>query len=272
MQSHFEIHGHRGYRGRFPENTLLAFQEAAKLHIEALELDIVISKDSRIVISHEPWFNHKICSEPDGEKVRVRAQHNIYKMDYAEIKKYDCGKRGNADFPEQKSIPSYKPLLNEMIDSMELFCLENQLKPITYNIEIKSSRLGDRRWHPRPEKTASLLLNTLKDYPFAERLLIQSFDVRCLQYIHKLRPDLRIGLLVFNRGSVEHNIRKLGFTPYMYNPQYKLLKQRTVKDAHARGCKVIPWTVNTDVEMKAVLEIGVDGLITDYPDVAAKLR
>ena len=94
----FQIHAHRGFRGLYPENTITAFKNAAKLGTFAIELDIVISKDSQVVVSHEPWFNHKICSEPNGKPVKKFHQHNLYQLNCDSIKQYDCGKRGNKKF------------------------------------------------------------------------------------------------------------------------------------------------------------------------------
>jgi len=267
-----EIHGHRGFRGHFPENTLTAFKEAVKLGVDAIELDIVISKDSQVVVSHEPWFNHKICSDPNGEKVRSRKQHNLYTLTYKEIRQYDCGNLGNKEFPEQQAVPEYKPLLSEVIETIEKYCMDNHLPPVQYNVEIKSSKPGDRKYHPAPKKIAALLDAVLKKYNISERILVQSFDVRSLQEFHKLQPSVRIGLLIANIGSVEHNIRKLGFTPYMYNPNLKMVRAKTVRQVHEKGAKIIVWTVNSEKDMKRLIKLGVDGLITDYPNTAMALR
>jgi len=267
-----EIHGHRGFRGHFPENTLTAFKEAVKLGVDAVELDVIVSKDSQLVVSHEPWFNYKFCSEPNGEKVKALKQHNLHRMTYAEIRAYDCGQRVNSEFPLQKACAEYKPLLSEVIEVLDQFCRDNNLPLVTYNIEIKSGKVGDGKWHPEPQRIAELLHNVIAPYNIGDRILVQSFDVRSLQAVHKLDPALRIGLLIANTGSVDHNIRKLGFTPYMYNPAMKLTKEHTIKQAHQHGCKIIPWTINHDEDMKRLIEWGVDGLITDFPDVALKLR
>ena len=272
MNNKVEIHGHRGFRGKFPENTLVAFQEAVKLGVDAIELDVVISKDSQVVVSHEPWFNHKICSEPNGEKVRSRKQHNMHKLTYAEIKKYDCGKRGNPEFPDQQKIPEYKPLLSEVIETIEAYCKENNLPPVQYNIEIKCWKLGDSRWHPKPQVMSDLVYRTIKKYNISERMLIQSFDVRCLQTMHKLDPALKIGLLTVGRGSVEHHLKKLGFTPYMYNPSLKLANAATIRKIHEHQCKAIVWTVNSEKDIQRMIALGVDGIVTDRPDIALKLR
>lgn len=94
-QKKVEIHAHRGFRGHFPENTLTAFKEAIKAGADYIELDVVISKDSQVVVSHEPWFNPKTCTSPEGKAITKRSKNNLHKLTYAEIKKYDCGKRGN---------------------------------------------------------------------------------------------------------------------------------------------------------------------------------
>ena len=119
VQKKTEVHGHRGFRGLYPENTLTAFKAAAKSGADYIELDIIISKDSQVVVSHDPWFNSKTCTQPDNKKVKKSNQRNLHAMTYAEIKKYDCGKRGNKKFPEQLETEAYRPLLSEVIKTME---------------------------------------------------------------------------------------------------------------------------------------------------------
>jgi glycerophosphoryl diester phosphodiesterase len=270
MSKRIEIHGHRGFRGYFPENTLTGFKEAVKAGVDAIELDVVISGDLQVVVSHEPWFNYKTCLEPNGDRITLRNQHNLYKMNYDEIRKYDCGSKGNSEFPEQKKVEEYKPLLTEVIEEIEKFCIENDFPEISYNIEIKCGKSGDKIWHPLPEKIAELVHHVIRESGINERILIQSFDIRFLQAIHKSDPALKTGLLIANTGSVEHNIRKLGFVPYMFNPSVKLTKEKTVKQAHQHGCKVMAWTVNSPSDMQRLINYGVDGLITDFPDIALK--
>ena len=278
-QKRIEVHGHRGFRGYFPENTITAFKEAAKLGVDYIEFDVVISKDSQVVVSHEPWFNSKICSEPDGKPVTKNHQHNLHQLTYVEIKQFDCGKRGNEKFPNQTKIAEYKPLLSEVIETIEKYTKENNLAPIHYNIEIKCSKMGDGKYHPAPDKMAALVYNVIKKYlpdgqagNINDRILIQSFDTRSLQAIHKLNPDLKTGLLVANLKSVNHNIKRLGFSPDYYNPAFKITKQKTITQAHLKSCKVVVWTVDSEKDMKRLISLGVDGIITDYPNVAIKLR
>ncbi len=271
-QKKIEIHGHRGFRGKYPENTLTAFKEAAKEGVDYIELDVIISKDSQVVVSHEPWFNATTCSYPNGKTVKKLKQGNLHRLNYSEIRNYDCGKRGNKKFPQQAKIAEYKPLLSEVIGTMELFCRENNLPSIHYNIEIKNNALGDWKYHFEPKITAELVYDVLKKYDINERILIQSFDVRSLKAIHQLNNKLKLGLLVTNFRSVNFNIKKLGFTPYSYNPALKICKKSTIIQAHNLGCKVIVWTVDSEKEMKRILMIDADGFITDYPNIANKLR
>ena len=271
-QTKIEIHGHRGFRGRFPENTLIAFKEAIKAGADYIELDVIISKDSQVVVSHEPWFNPKTCTAPDGKAITKRTKNNLHQLNYAEIKKYDCGKRGNKKFPQQLKTEVFKPLLSEVIEEMEKYTQENNLPPIYYNIEIKNNSMGDRKYHYSTKTTVALINDVLKKYAVNDRILIQSFDVRCLKEIHTLNPELKTGLLIANLRSVKHNIRKLHFTPAYYNPALKICKKKTIRQAHQSGCKVVVWTVNSQKEMVKFRDLGVDGIITDYPNFATILK
>ena len=267
-----EIHGHRGFRGLFPENTLTAFKEAIKAGVDYIELDVVITKDSQVVVSHEPWFNPNTCSSPEGKAITKRTKNNLHQLNYSEIKKYDCGKRGNKKFPQQAKLAEYKPMLSEVIETMEAFTKENNLPPIKYNIEIKNNVLGDGKYHFNPKITSKLIYDVIKKYNIDDRILVQSFDTRCLREIHQLDAKIKIGLLVANLTSVKLNVQKLGFTPYCYNPMSRICKSKTIKQAHQLGCKVIVWTVNSQKEMVKFKDLGVDGIITDYPNIAVILK
>src|ERR1700722_10115930 len=131
------IYGHRGARGLFPENTLEGFRYAAGLGIYGIEMDVVISADKKVVVSHEPWMNPKTCTKPDNSKINFLRRKNLYRMDYETIKQYDCGLRGNIGFPEQKKMAAYKPLLGEVIQKTEDFLNNKGLPKVVYNIEIK---------------------------------------------------------------------------------------------------------------------------------------
>ena len=267
------IIGHRGARGLVPENTLSSFIEAVKLGAHSLELDVVISRDRQVVVSHEPWMNDEFCSKPDGTAVEPnsREKYNIYKMDYAEIRKFDCGKRGNANFPDQKAIPEYKPLLGEMISTIEAFTKTNRLSPIKYTIEIKSEEAEDWIFNPDPKSFVDLVWNEVSKHTILDRCVLQSFDVRILQELNKKHPETTLALLVENRDSLEINLKRLGFVPPIYSPEFILIDESLINELKKLHVKLIPWTVNEEVDMIRLINMGVAGIITDYPNRAIKV-
>jgi glycerophosphoryl diester phosphodiesterase len=258
--------GHRGARGLYPENTIPGFIEAVRLGVDALEMDVVVSKDKRLVVSHEAWMNPLFCSKPGGNAVEenVGGNYNLYKMLYAEIASFDCGKRGNPLFPTQKKIPAYKPLLSEVIREVEEFARQNGLLSPRYNIEIKSEE--DNVFNPPPEEFTDLVYEEIKKSDCVNKVIIKSFDVRMLREMIKKDPSLKIALLVENNTGLDANLEHLGFIPEMYCPEYILVNDDLVKAVHDHHMVLVPWTVNEIGDIKNMIAMGVDGIITDYPD------
>lgn len=269
----FDFEGHRGCRGLMPENTIPAFKKALDLGVTTLELDVCISKDHQVVVSHEPYMNSLFCSKPDGSPVMKADEKtlNLYAMNYVEIMAYDSGIRGNILFPEQQKLATYKPLLSEMIRACEAYIKEKKLKPVKYNIEIKSEETEYGISQPKTVQEFSDLVykEIIKLIP-PERVILQSFDFNVLKY-WKLQMDDKkykrviLSALVENE-MVDSSLAKLGFNPDIFSPYYKNLTQKRVDICHEKGIKVVPWTVNKIEDMKAIKALGVDGLITDYPD------
>lgn len=271
-QAIFDIQGHRGARGLYPENTITAFIEAVKLGVNTIELDVVVSKDGKLVVSHEPWLNPLFCYTPDGKAVTDdKDKYNIYQLTYDEVKQYDCGINGNPKFLEQKKVSEHKPLLSDMIDAVEKYITDNKLKPVHYNIEIKSTVAGDDKTNPTPPVFAKMVYDLLKEKNLFSKCNIQSFDPRVLQEFRKLDGKVVLALLIADLQSLKKNQKQLGFKPDIYSPYYLLVKKIMVTRCHAQGIKIIPWTVNDDEQMVKLKAMGVDGLITDYPDHAIKL-
>ncbi|WP_299780021.1 glycerophosphodiester phosphodiesterase family protein [uncultured Formosa sp.] len=266
----FELQGHRGARGLEPENTILAFKKALELKVNTLELDVVITKDKKVVVSHEPWLNHEITLDAKGNNITKEEAltFNIYKNKYKTLKKYDVGSLGNPKFPKQEKIEAHKPLLSEVITYAE----EKNPK-ILYNIEIKSTPTDEANgFQPSVNEFSDLLITEIEkaNLPL-NRVVIQSFDPRVLEYLHKTYPDYTLSFLTYE-NDFETNMNILSFVPEIYSPYYILLNHQEVKNIHAKNMKVFPWTVNTKDEMINVLKMGVDGIITDYPDIALPLR
>ena len=266
--------GHRGTRGLMPENTIPAFIRALELGVTTLELDICISADSHIVVSHEPWMSHEICSQPDGTPVsEVEAtKYRIYKMTLAEVQRFDCGKRGNARFPQQQAMRAYKPALFEVVEAVNKWCIGNNKPLPNFNIEIKSAQEYYGKMTPFPAEYVRIVLAETEQLRYLMKgYNIQSFDANILKEVHKQYPEMVIALLVENKLSVAKNIDLLGFTPQIYSPYYLLLTKQKIKKIHRLGMKVIPWTVNETELMQHLIDIGADGIITDYPDRIPKL-
>lgn len=268
-----DIQGHRGARGLLPENTIPAFLRALDEGVTTLELDVVITKDKQVVISHEPYMSGGICTKPDGTAVATSESKelNIYEMTYEQVRAFDCGSRGNARFPEQQKIKTVKPLLNDMIDAVEDYIAKNNLPKVSYNIELKSSPSRDGVYHPMIKEFSDIVQATIAAKLSADRYTIQCFDFRVLQYFHKIYPEVSLVALVENRKGVAANIESLGFIPQVYSPNFRLIGKKDVAYCHEQGMKVVPWTVNTVKDMKRLVKNGVDGIITDYPDRAKGL-
>ena len=265
----FDWQGHRGARGLVPENTIPSFLKALEYEsVTTMELDLAVSKDSLLVVSHEPWMSHHICSHPDSRPV-VEAEEEellLFQMTYEEIRQFDCGQRGNERFPEQKPMGVYKPLLSEVVEAVEQYCQQNNRAKVNYNIEIKSDADYDDVKTPAPAVFAQMVYKEVTRLGIQNRTCVQSFDVRPLQALHAIDSTITMALLVENIWGVNANLKKLGFTPDIYSPYYKMLTANTVKELHDKGFKVIPWTVNDTSTMKALIDLGVDGIITDYPN------
>jgi glycerophosphoryl diester phosphodiesterase len=270
----FDFQGHRGARGLAPENTIPSFLKALEYGVTTLELDVVISKDSQIVLSHEPWFNHSISTHPEGKVITKEneKEFNLYQMVYDEIKTYDVGKIGNPRFPQQAKQEAVKPTLRMVTDVVSTYLMEKNLEPVYYNIETKSQPDRDDEFHPAPKEFVRLLYNEIQNLGIAEYTTIQSFDVRTLEALHQLDTSITTALLIYHEDesitttNLEKDLATLSFKPDIYSCYYIYLTEELIAQAHQKGIKIIPWTVNEKEDMQRLIEMGVDGLITDYPD------
>jgi len=271
----FDWQGHRGARGLMPENTVPAMLKALEYpEITTLELDVVITKDDKVVLSHEPWISSTICQQPDGSLIPEDEEKTfrIFDMSYAELRQFDCGSKTHPNFPEQEHMTVAKPLLDSVFIKVDAWCTANNRALPNYNIELKSQPEYDGVLTPEPALFAELVLDVVRDADMRERVCIQSFDARSLQAVHKLDPDLTTAWLVADGEGIEANLEELGFLPTVYSPYYKLLSANAVQKCHEQGLQVIPWTVNDPKEMKALIQMGVDGIITDYPNRIGELE
>lgn len=266
--------GHRGARGVYPENSLPAFEYAVASGVDETELDVVISMDGHVVVSHEAWMNPSVCSRPDGKPVEQnsREKYNLYTMSYEEIRSFDCGLRGHPDFPQQKKIPVYKPLLSETFQRGDDYAQRHSYPLPRYLVEIKSGEDPDGIFNPPPEEFAGLVYAVLEKNNVLSRTRLQSFDPRILNALKKNGALLPLALLVENTNSFEANLALLDFAPDCYSPDYTFVTTELVEKTHRMNMQLIPWTVNETIDMRRLLAMGVDGLISDYPERLLQLK
>jgi glycerophosphoryl diester phosphodiesterase len=271
MPESFDTQGHRGCRGLMPENTVPAMLRAMDLGVTTLEMDVVITKDNKVILSHEPWMGYEITTKPNGQYVTRQEERslNIYQMTYDEVKKYDVGMKPHPRFPQQQKIAVSKPLLSDVLDSIQQYMMGGKRPFPFYNIETKTVPAGDGIYHPKPAEFVELLMEVIKDRGIQDRVIIQSFDFRTLQYLHQKYPAIRTAMLIedFDKRGLDAQLKALGFSPTIYSPAYPLVSDDLVKKCHEQNIKIIPWTVNDKEKIAEMKKMGVDGIISDYPDL-----
>lgn len=263
-----DIQGHRGCRGLFPENTLIAFENAVKMGVHTLELDLAVSKDGIVVVSHEPFMSQTICSKPNGEPITQAEdmQYNLYQMTFDSIQQFDCGLLKHPNFPEQIKVVATKPSLTSVLAMAE------SLNPnIKYNIELKADPNYDDIFTPKPAVFVNLVLEVIQKHAVVERTNLQSFDLRILEEIKRQSPTMKVAVLIDDSESIWKKTASLSFKPEIVSPYYKLLDAKTVENLKADNFQVIPWTVNSIKDMQQMIDFGVNGIITDYPDRLVQL-
>ncbi|SHK16115.1 glycerophosphodiester phosphodiesterase family protein [Hymenobacter psychrotolerans] len=263
-----EVHGHRGCRGLYPENTLPAFLHAVQLGVDVLELDVVLSADGQVVVSHEPWMNSIICLAPRQQPIPAdeQHQHNLFRMSYASIRTYDCGRLRHPAYPNQRSQPAVKPLLRDVVAATTMLARQLGRAPVHFSVEVKSTPAGDNLFHPGPAAFAQAVLTELQTLELVPRTTLLCFDDRILQQCRQLLPALPLCLLVEDDIPFAEHVQRLGFLPEVYGPRHDLVTPELVAQAAAGNVRLVPWTVNEVQDMRRLLVLGVAGITTDYPD------
>ena len=259
-----DVQGHRGCRGLMPENTLPAFEKAIDLGVNTLELDIAITKDAKVVVSHEPFMSRTICLKPNGEEIHESEDmvYNLYLMTHSQIQEFDCGSKYHPLYSKQVKLKTYKPLL------AEVFALANEKDTqVKFNIEIKSKPEYYGIYTPNPKEYVALVLKTIKDNNMVNRSNLQSFDLNILEEINKQDPEIKVALLIDEQENIASKLSMMSFKPQIISPYYLLLSSDSVKSYQQQGYQVIPWTVNDAAAMQRMISYKVDGIITDYPNL-----
>ncbi len=266
-QTKFDKQAHRGGRGAMPENTIAAMKYALDLGT-TLELDLSFSKDKKVIVSHDKYISSVFASDAAGNPVTKEDAKKLalYNMDYDEIVKYDVGMRPHPLFPNQKKMPATIPLFANLIDSVEMYAKQHKLPAPRYNIEAKMAAPEDENIDDFREEFIKSIMSIVQSKNIGKRIMLQSFDVKMLQILHRDYPQIKTSYLV-SKIDLKNDLEKLTFIPTIYSPNYTGVTKAIVDQCHKKGMKVIPWTPNTKQEIEKLKRDGVDGIITDYPEL-----
>jgi glycerophosphoryl diester phosphodiesterase len=244
------VHGHRGARARRPENTIPAFRYAIEQGADVLELDLAVTKDNVLVVSHDPLIEPSICI---GGQTGIP----IHTLTLAELQKYDCGSLQNSRFKTQVPVPGTRiPTFEEVLDLAPLGSFE-------FNVETKI--FADHpELTPGPEEFTRLVLAAVLRHHLEKRVILQSFDFRTLHAMKTMAPEIRLSALYEgNPRSFVDIAREAGAT--IVSPDYHLVTPDQVTAAHAAGLQVVPWTANTPADWDKLIAANVDAIISDDP-------
>jgi glycerophosphoryl diester phosphodiesterase len=298
----FDLQGHRGARGLAPENTLPAFAKALEIGVTTLELDTAVTRDGVVVVSHETFVNPDLARDANGQWLGERGP-SIHDLAYAELQRYDVGrlKPGTSyakRYGDQSAIDGTRiPRL------ADVFALARDTN-VRFNIETKISPLAPAQTLP-PEALARAVIAEIRRSGMAARSTLQSFDWRTLQVAQREAPEIPTVYLTAQQRFIDNicvgpaagkpdvaaaecgpspwtagfQLRDHGSVPRMvkaagggvWSPWHGDLDAASIREAHDLGLKVVAWTVNEPDQIQRLLDLGVDGLITDRPDVARKI-
>jgi glycerophosphoryl diester phosphodiesterase len=286
----FDLQGHRGARGLMPENTLPGFAKALAIGVTTLELDLALTRDSKVVVMHNPQFEPELTRNGNGEWLQ-QSSPSIHSMTLAKVKTYDVGRLNPGSkyaqrYPGQQAVDgSSVPTLGEVFDLVN----RSDNQTVRFNIEIKiNPERPDLTWPPK--KFAQAVIDVVHAYKMQDRVMLQSFDWRALQAVQDLAPEVTTSYLTANQrwlsnlqtgipgpspwlngldvddfeGSAAHAIKASGGD--IWSSYHKEVDADAIQIAHELGLSVNVWTVNETSRMRELIAMGVDGIITDYPD------
>ncbi len=276
IRSSLDLQGHRGARGLKPENTWPAFEAAIKFKMTTLELDTVLTKDDYVVIHHDSDTNPLICQNENGTPIE---KVSLYELSLSDLKKLDCGSLKNPKFPEQETVPGTKLLTIEEFFQKAIEVEKKEKISLFFNIETKFPDNGSAS-QEKVEKHTLALLSAISKAKMESKTTVQSFDMRTLAFIKKIKAKVKTSALfaptygqgfkmTFGFGD-SHREEILSIASELgvevISPYYLYVTPSFVQKAHSKKMEVIPWTVNEKTKMKQLLTFGVDGIISDYPD------
>lgn len=253
-----QIQGHRGWRSTWPENSIPGFLAAIEAGVSRLELDLVVTSDGELIIFHDLFLNPERCTYRDGSDIENPALL-IYSLPLDAIKKIDCGRKVHPLFPHQKAFPGAE------IPTLRTFLAAVQDKEIFLNLELKRDPMHPE-YSPKPEWIAEAVVGLVEQEGWSSRVYYSSFDPQILKEIRKVNPEAVLGFLQEEQTQgILETAKELAVQ--IVSPEQGLLQDDGfVSTLKEHGFKVIPWTVNDFNRALELIQLGVEGLITDYPD------
>ena len=257
-QSEYKIFGHRGCRGIYPENTIEGFKKAIEFGVDGIELDVVVNKNQELVISHESYIDTSYCltNKIDNESL------NIYKMNISEIQDIDCGSKFVKEFPNQLKVkekkPTYKEFKKELIDYQG---------DILFEIKCDYDLVNE--YFPDYEKYAKIIFEETRFSRHFDNIYFMSFDYRILNELFKIMPNSKYIYLSSNK-EFEKQMKLLNFEPFGVGIDFNIISQKIIDLVHNKKQVIYGWTINDEENSKSLTSMGLDGVITDYPNIIKK--
>ena len=270
-----DLQGHRGARGLFPENTIPAFKYAIEHKMTTLELDTNLTKDGNLIVYHDSIINSDLCLDSKGNPAQ---SIRILEMTLEDLKKLDCGSLANEKFPEQTPVPGTKLIsLPEFFDFVKQYEADHpDIPKLRFNVETKFESKPDQEYL---EKFADTMVKFIEDADVVDRTTVQSFVLEVLPMIKKRNPKLKTSAL-FEPSYVQGFLMMIGLNSIrtkiiekaekaeadIISPYHLYANLFFIQTCHQKDMRVIPWTVNKKKKIVTLLNNGVDGIISDYPN------
>jgi glycerophosphoryl diester phosphodiesterase len=257
-QSDYKIFGHRGCRGIYPENTIEGFKKAISLGVDGIELDVVVNKNQELVISHESYIDTNYCLTTKIDEKNF----NIFKMNVTEIQEIDCGSKFIKEFPNQLKIKEKKPTYKEFKKK-----LNDYNGDILFEIKCEYNLVNE--YFPEYENYARIIFDETRYSKHLDNIYFMSFDFRILNELFKIMPNSKYIYLSSNK-DFRQEMKLLNFDPVGVGIDFNIINQEIIDFVHNKKQTIYGWTVNDKENYKTLTSMGIDGVITDYPNIIKK--
>ena len=257
-----EVQGHRGAMARLPENTLPAFQHALEVGADTLEFDLAVTSDDCIIVHHDLTIDPELCLSKGGQKLEEGIA--IRSRTLAQMKELDCGSLLSPEFPRQKTLPGTPiPTLDEVFELVKR-TKTGAARKVRFNIELKGVP-AKTELTPPVEVFVRLLLEVTRKHDMEARISVQSFDHRLLHEVRKQAPKVPLAALI-GKSLPDLVALNSNLKAEIISPCKDWITAPDVAALHKAGTRVVVWTANTPEDWDRLIDMRVDGIITDNPE------